>query len=165
MHLLFTVTVQKPVSNATSRSNSNTSSMAHCECDVSYTLSSSTPGEPPIRGLMGRIERSPVIGASCYLLTTATRLAGPLFPHKTGNMCARVGLLRCTCACMCERRELYLYANACLRVHVCYRKCGGKYLRGTRQNGVCVCVKEWRTVLTLNMWPYVRSGHVCGNNP
>lgn len=46
-HLLCAATVQKPVSNATSRPNSNTSRMAYCECDVSYTLSSSTLGRLP----------------------------------------------------------------------------------------------------------------------
>lgn len=57
----------------------NTSGMAYCECDVCYTLSSSNSREAPIRGPVGRMQRSLMIGASCYLQTTAARLAGPLY--------------------------------------------------------------------------------------
>lgn len=135
------LTVQKPVSNATSRSNSNTSSMAYCVCDVSFTLSSFTPGRLPWG--RGRIERSPAIGASCYLLTTATHLAGPLFPQNCVHMCGSAEVHMCSCV---WTEDLYLYANACLEVHVCARDIGRvdvkiiKYLRENYKD-----YKVWRT--------------------
>lgn len=100
--------------------------MAYCECDVSYTLSSSSPGEAPFRGLMGRIEKRPVIGASCYLLTTATKLAGPLFLQETGNLCAHVKVCRGVCMCMC--------ANVCVNVK------NYIYMQMHVSVSACVCV-------------------------
>lgn len=60
--------------------------------------------ETPIRGVMEWIERRPVIGVSCYLLTTATQLAGPLFLQESGCMCEHVclcvGLKKCLFICL-----------------------------------------------------------------
>lgn len=91
---------------------------------------------------MGRIEKSPVIGASCYLLTTATRLAGPLFLQQ----CVW-GLLRCPCA--------YVY----LRAHVTVCDIGCPDVKKKKKK------KAKDVVLTLKILLYVSSGHGCGYNP
>lgn len=120
------------------------------------------PRETPIRGLMGRIERSPAIGASCYLLTAATHLAGPLFLRNCVHMCGSAEVHMCPCV---WTEDLCLYANACLTVHVCACDIGRVDVNiWEKSTKTVVCGGTKDGGLTLNMWLYGRSGHGCGYN-
>lgn len=56
-----------------------------------------------------------MIGASCYLLTTAAQLAASLFLQKSANMCGSAAVSVQELACMNVKCYI-LYANAHLSV-------------------------------------------------
>lgn len=132
------------------------------------SVMSTAPSHPPPRGDSHQGPYGKDWEESCdwsFLLSpnhsnTAGRTT--VSTEKRRYVCTCAGLLRCTCEC----QELYLHADACLRVHVCTWDEGSREVtRETTKSERCVCEGMKDSGLTLNMWPNVRNGHVCGHNP
>lgn len=108
------------VSNATSRSNSYTSGMAYCECDVSYTFSSYTPGRLPSGALWEGLRGVPWMELPVISKPQQHVWQGSCFCR---NVCTCVSLLRSTSACvwMSAVKFICKYMSQCACVCMRYR--------------------------------------------